>query len=63
MYGNDVLFTSPDLLKVLNGLFKGSRGSLLSIDTTRFQAHIKLNDGPDRGKEAWLEYEDISKLA
>ena len=44
-------------------MFKGSRGTLLSIDTARFQAHVSLTDGPDRGKEAWLEYEDISKLA
>ena len=44
-------------------MFRGSRGFLLSIDTSRVQAHVSLTEGPDKGKEAWLEYEDISKLA
>ena len=51
------------VLQVLNGMFKGSPASLLNIDTARFQAHVKITAGQDKGKEVWLEYEDISKLA
>ncbi|GLC50689.1 hypothetical protein PLESTB_000408500 [Pleodorina starrii] len=47
---------------VLNGAHRGSRGTLLSIDTAKYQAQIKLTDGPSRGKEVWLEYEDVCKL-
>jgi len=44
---------------VVNGVYRGCHGLLLSIDTSRFQALIKLEDGI--GKEAWMEYEDICK--
>ncbi|GAX76486.1 hypothetical protein CEUSTIGMA_g3931.t1 [Chlamydomonas eustigma] len=44
---------------VVNGIHRGCHGSLVSIDTTRFQALIELAD--EKGKEVWLEYEDICK--
>ncbi|EFJ48020.1 splicing factor-like protein [Volvox carteri f. nagariensis] len=47
---------------VLNGANRGRRGTLLAIDTAKYQAQVKLIDGPSKGKEIWIEYEDISKL-
>ncbi|GLI58405.1 hypothetical protein VaNZ11_000107 [Volvox africanus] len=47
---------------VLNGPYRGSRGTLLSIHMAKYQAQVKLMSGSYRGKEVWLEYEDISKL-
>ncbi|KXZ52610.1 hypothetical protein GPECTOR_9g655 [Gonium pectorale] len=46
----------------VNGAHRGCRGTLVSIDTAKYQALVKLSDGPSRGKEVWLEYEDVCKL-
>ncbi|GFR52671.1 hypothetical protein Agub_g15295 [Astrephomene gubernaculifera] len=47
---------------VVNGAHRGCRGTLLSIDTARYQAQVRLTEGPGRGREVWLEYEDVCKL-
>ncbi len=44
---------------VVNGPLRGKKGTLLDIDTARFQAKVATADG----KEVWMEYEDICKLA
>ena len=38
------------------------RGTLLSINESKYQAQVRLGEGPGRGKEVWLEYEDVCKL-
>ena len=48
--GGDVL--------VLNGPHRGARGTLVDIDTGRFQARVELRDGT----KVWLEYEDVAKF-
>lgn len=47
---------------VLNGPHRGARGTLLSIDTKRFQAEVKLRGGAHDGRTVWLEYEDFSRF-
>ena len=46
---------------VLNGPHRGARGSLLSIDTKRFQAEVALRGGAADGAKVWLDYEDFSR--
>lgn len=53
----DVCHTAP--MQVVNGSHRGSQGTLQQIDTSRFQAQVRLSNG----KELWLEYEDVCKLA
>eukprot|EP00198_Chlamydomonas_reinhardtii_P008872 XP_001698209.1 splicing factor-like protein [Chlamydomonas reinhardtii] len=47
---------------VVNGQHRGCRGTLLSINESKYQAQVRLGEGPGRGKEVWLEYEDVCKL-
>lgn len=46
-------------MQVVNGPHRGSQGTLQQIDTSRFQAQVRLSNG----KGLWLEYEDVCKLA
>ncbi|KAL4857126.1 KIN17-like protein [Chlorella vulgaris] len=46
---------------VVNGLYRGAKGSLVGIDTKRFQAEVKLRGGAHDGQTVWLEYEDFSR--
>uniref|UniRef100_A0A383WDC4 DNA/RNA-binding protein Kin17 WH-like domain-containing protein n=1 Tax=Tetradesmus obliquus TaxID=3088 RepID=A0A383WDC4_TETOB len=48
---------------VVNGPYRGSRGSLLGIDAAKYQAEVELRGGQYDGKAVWFEYEDICKLA
>ncbi|KAF5843109.1 splicing factor-like protein [Dunaliella salina] len=48
---------------VVNGLYRGCTATLQAIDTDKFQAQVRLLDGPSRGKDVWQEYEDVCKLA
>ena len=50
-------------VRVVNGVYRGSRGELLEIDTERFAALVRLTKAPHEGRRVWFEYEDISKLA
>jgi len=47
---------------VVNGLYRGCTATLQAIDTDKFQAQVRLLDGPSRGKDVWQEYEDVCKL-
>ncbi|KAG2441697.1 hypothetical protein HXX76_003313 [Chlamydomonas incerta] len=47
---------------VVNGQHRGCRGTLQSINESKYQAQVRLGEGPARGKEVWLEYEDVCKL-
>ena len=46
---------------VVGGPHRGTRGTLVAIDTTRFQAQVRLRGGAADGREAWLEYEEFSR--
>lgn len=48
---------------VVNGPYRGTRGTLQGIDTARYQAQVLLKGGQYDGKEVWFEYEDVCKLA
>lgn len=48
---------------VLNGSCRGAQGSLVSIDVAKYQAQVRIGRGPQEGREVWLEYEDVCKLA
>lgn len=48
---------------VVNGAYRGSRGSLLGIDAAKYQAEVQLRGGQYDGQAVWFEYEDICKLA
>ena len=43
---------------VLGGTHALSRAVMLGVDTSKFQAQVKLDDGA----ELWLDYEDVCKL-
>ncbi|MEW5296876.1 MAG: hypothetical protein WDW36_000123 [Sanguina aurantia] len=45
------------------GSHAGMTGELVAVDTARFQAQVRLQQGPSRGSLLWVEYEDVSKLA
>ncbi|KAG2451864.1 hypothetical protein HYH02_003640 [Chlamydomonas schloesseri] len=47
---------------VVNGQHRGCRGTLEAINEAKFQAQVRLGEGPARGREVWLEYEDVCKL-
>ncbi len=47
-------------VQVVNGPYRGAKGTLADIDTGRYQARVKLAKG---GEELWMDYEDICKLA
>lgn len=44
---------------LLKGIHSGAVGEMLGVDTDKFQARVKVKDGPD----LWVDYEDICKLA
>lgn len=48
-------------VRVVNGQWRGSSGVMMGVDTGRFQAQVKLQDGPGAGREVWLDYEDVCK--
>lgn len=48
---------------VVNGPYRGSKGTLLGIDTGRYQAQLELRGGQYDGKKVWFDYEDICKVA
>lgn len=50
-------------VKIVNGAYRGAEGSLLSIDTAKFSASVKLLTGPHTGRTITADYEDISKMA
>ena len=43
---------------VLAGRHARSRAVMVGVDTSRFQAQVRLDDGG----ELWLDYEDVCKL-
>lgn len=46
---------------VLNGPHRGLKGSLLGIDTKRFQAEVQLRGGAADGRSVWLDYDHFSR--
>ena len=48
---------------VVAGEYKGSKGQLVSIDTSKYQALVQLAEGGGRsgGRQVWLEYEECCK--
>jgi len=47
---------------VLKGEHRGVTGKLEGVDTDKYQARVKLVEGPLKGKIMGFDYEDISKL-
>jgi DNA/RNA-binding protein KIN17 len=47
---------------VLSGPHRGSKATLLTIDTDKYTAEVRLRGGDWDGKTLRCEYEDISKL-
>lgn len=48
---------------VVNGPYRGTKGTLHSIDTNKYQAEVRLKGAQYDGKMVWLDYEDVCKLA
>lgn len=48
---------------VLNGRERGYRARLEALDIDNYRATVNLREGPRRGDQLVLPYEDISKLA
>lgn len=49
---------------VVNGPHVGRQGTLVGIDTDRFQAQVRLSSkGGREGTDLWMDYEDVCKLA
>ena len=46
-------------MAVVKGPRRGARGEMLEIDVDAYRAHVALQGG----EKAWLEYEDICKVA
>ena len=47
---------------LLRGSARGSRATLLRIDTEKFQAQVQVSGGARDGDTFWAEYEHLSKL-
>lgn len=47
---------------ILQGQYKGTQATMLSIDENKFKASVRLKEGRQAGKVLSTDYEDISKL-
>mmetsp|Transcript_11650 Transcript_11650/g.22096 ORF Transcript_11650/g.22096 Transcript_11650/m.22096 type:complete len:399 (+) Transcript_11650:275-1471(+) len=48
---------------ILNGVHRGAKAKVLSVDVGAFCTRVHIEEAPYKGKEVELPYEDISKLA
>lgn len=48
---------------ILNGVHRGAKAKVLSVDVGAFCTRVHIEEAPCKGKEVELPYEDISKLA
>jgi len=51
------------LVRVVNGAYRGSNARLLSIDTAKFTAKVRIENGAFDGRTITAEYEDICKIS
>ena len=49
-------------IMILQGQYKGTQATMLSIDEDKFKASVRLKEGRQAGKVLSTDYEDISKL-
>lgn len=49
-------------LLIVNGIHRGLRARLESLDVDNFSARVVLREGPDKDEIVSLPYEDICKL-
>ena len=48
---------------ILNGIYRGRKAILKSIDIDRYAVNLRIEDGPDKGKTVSVPYEDASKIS
>jgi len=51
------------VIRIVNGAYKGSNARLLSIDTTKFVAKVRIENGAFDGRTITAKYEDICKIS
>lgn len=51
------------VVKIVNGAYRGSTARLLSIDTAKFSAKVKIDSGAFDGRIVTAAYEDICKVS
>lgn len=51
------------VVRIVNGAYRGSNARLLSIDTAKFAAKIRIENGAFDGRAITAEYEDICKIS
>jgi len=50
-------------VRVVRGMLRGARATLLEIDEAAFSVAIRVEEGPRRGERvAGVEYEDVCKI-
>lgn len=47
---------------ILNGGYRDTEGTLVSIDEEKFLGNVKIDNGPHTGRTVSIPYEDFSKL-
>jgi DNA/RNA-binding protein KIN17 len=50
-------------VKIVNGAYRGEQALLVSVNTDRFTANVKLESGSHLGTIIEVPYEDISKIS
>jgi DNA/RNA-binding protein KIN17 len=58
-----VLPLEGGVVKIVNGAYRGSTARLLSIDTAKFSAKVKIDSGAFDGRIVTADYEDICKVS
>ena len=48
---------------VVSGAHRGSKATLLGVDTKRFKAQVEIEGGEHDRRRIWVEYDDISKAS
>jgi len=50
------------MVKIVNGPLRGMRGLMVGLNEKNFSVAVKLKEGPQKGEQVQVAYEDVSKL-